>query len=326
MKPELNVFLVPTGIGASIGGYAGDASSYARKFAKRTKLIVNPNVVNAAVFSGISENMLYTEGYLIDEFFKGKIALRESKDNKIGVVFDAAISQDVLNVHINTLNAVKTVYGLDILPFQITQQPVGVEFFINENGISSGRVNNPLALIEASQKLKNLGAQALAIVCLFEDSNDEAYENASGVDPVGGVEGVLSHIVSRELRLPCAHAPAFEDISIATRVVNPKAAAEYITPTFLPCILLGLQNAPKIVDFEKKKESDFCIDDIKSLIVPADALGSIPVLKACERGIRVVGIKENKSVLNVTSESLCLDVTEVETYKEAEKRFLNSEI
>ena len=43
---KLGAFIVPTGVGASIGGFAGDASSCARKFAKKSKLIVNPNVVN----------------------------------------------------------------------------------------------------------------------------------------------------------------------------------------------------------------------------------------------------------------------------------------
>ena len=70
-KP-LVALVVPTGIGASIGGYAGDASQIARMFAKDFNVIVNPNVVNAACFSGISENMLYTEGFAINEFFKGK--------------------------------------------------------------------------------------------------------------------------------------------------------------------------------------------------------------------------------------------------------------
>ena len=45
MKKNLGAFIVPTGIGASIGGYAGDASFWARKFASISKLIVNPNVV-----------------------------------------------------------------------------------------------------------------------------------------------------------------------------------------------------------------------------------------------------------------------------------------
>ena len=68
---KIGVFIIPTGIGATIGGFAGDASKWARKLAKKCKLIVNPNVVNAACFSGITDNMLYVEGYTLDEFFKG---------------------------------------------------------------------------------------------------------------------------------------------------------------------------------------------------------------------------------------------------------------
>ena len=65
---KFGAFIVPTGVGASIGGYAGDASAYARKFSKISKLLVNPNVVNAGGFSGINENMFYVEGYSLDKF------------------------------------------------------------------------------------------------------------------------------------------------------------------------------------------------------------------------------------------------------------------
>ena len=99
-KKTYNTFIVPTGIGAKIGGFAGDAGAFARKLAKDSPLIVNPNVVNAACFSAITDNMLYTEGYSITEFFKGNISLQKSSQNKIGVIFDKAISKDVLNIHI----------------------------------------------------------------------------------------------------------------------------------------------------------------------------------------------------------------------------------
>ena len=54
-KPLIS-FVVPTGIGATIGGFAGDASQYARMFAKDFNVIVNPNVVNAACFSETNKN------------------------------------------------------------------------------------------------------------------------------------------------------------------------------------------------------------------------------------------------------------------------------
>ena len=81
---KLGVFIVPTGVGASIGGYAGDASNFAREFTQFGKLIVNPNVVNAGCFSGINEKMLYFEGYAIDELFKGnKISVPSINDTCI---------------------------------------------------------------------------------------------------------------------------------------------------------------------------------------------------------------------------------------------------
>ena len=149
---KLGAFIVPTGIGASIGGYAGDASCYAKEFAKISKLIVNPNVVNAGCFSGISDNMLYVEGYSIDEFFKGNIKLSPSHNNKIGIVFDKAIPQDVLNVHLNTMNAVKCVYGIDIAAYKITDEEVGVKFSVEETGISTGTLTNPQTLLKSLTK------------------------------------------------------------------------------------------------------------------------------------------------------------------------------
>lgn len=325
---KIGAFVVPTGIGASIGGYAGDASSWARRFAKEHTLIVNPNVVNAGGFSGITDNMLYVEGYSLDEFFKGNISLLPSCNNKVGVVFDKGISQDVLNIHINTINAVKTVYDIDII-YGVTEEDVGVEFFIDNSGVSTGRVKNIKTLLPASEKLLNQGADAIAVVCKFSDDiQNEDYENGVGVDPIGGVEAIISHYLSRELLVPVAHSPAFDDFSISTKIVDPKASSEYITPTFLPCILLGLHRAPLISKEQRaKREENNCtpirpftnslisVSQLDFLVMPYSALGSTPVFEALKRCIRVFAVRENKSVLDVSRKSLKLEgVVEVDSY------------
>lgn len=323
---KLGAFIVPTGIGASIGGYAGDASAWARKFAQYSTLIVNPNVVNAGCFSGITENMLYVEGYSLDEFFKGNINLVPTVKNKVGVVLDKGISDEVLNIHINTINAVKTVYDIDII-YETTQEEVGVEFFIDKSGVSMGKVNNITTLLPTAKKLIESGAQAIAVVCKFKDEESGDYENGLGVDPIGGVEAIISHYLSRELKVPCAHSPAFEDFSISTKIVDPKASAEYITPTFLPCILIGLAQAPLIEEKVSNKNlpscppalspSEICIKDVNFLVMPYDALGSTPVFEAIKRGIKVFAVGENKTVLDVTRYSLKLDgITAIGTYEE----------
>lgn len=312
---KLGVFIVPTGIGAAIGGYAGDASSYARNFSKIAKLIVNPNVVNAGGFSGINDNMFYVEGYSLNEFFKGNINLNPSFENKIGVVFDKAIPQDVLNIHINTINAVKTVYGIDIFGYEVTQQDAGVEFNLDSDGVSSGSVKNIETLIEAAKKLIANGADAIAVVCMFEDPEDmnEDYANGEGTDPVGGVEAIISHCMSKALKVPVAHSPAFADYSISSEIVNPKSSSEYITPTFLPCVLIGLSNAPKFVN-----EGGIGIDKVDFLVMPYDSLGCIPVFEALKNNIPVYVVKENTTALNVTNNLLHKsdNIKEFETYDE----------
>ncbi|MBE7711465.1 MAG: DUF3326 domain-containing protein [Cyanobacteria bacterium SIG31] len=308
---KLGAFIIPTGIGASIGGFAGDASKWARKIAKKTKLIVNPNVVNAACFSGISDNMLYVEGYTLDEFFKGNANLQEAFNNKIGVVFDKAIPTDILNIHINTINAVKTVYDIDILDYEITEDEVGVNFYIDNSGISTGNIKNLETLKNTAQKLINKGCNAIAIVCHFHEEQGDEYSNGVGVDPVGGVEAIISHYISKEFKIPCAHAPAFSNVEISTKLVDSRCSAEYITPTYLPCILLGLNNAPQI-----SNTKGYSVEDIDFVIVPYNALGGIPVLEAARRNKRIFAIAENHTVLNVTSKKLGIKCDIIKTYED----------
>ena len=292
---------MPTGVGASIGGFAGDASPWARRFSENCRLIVNPNVVNAGGFSGINDNMFYVEGYSLDEFFKGNLNFIPSRNNKIGIIFDKGIPQHILNVHINTMNAVKAVYGIDIPFFEITKESVGVEFNMEESGISTGSLTNPQTLLETAKSLLAKGAEALAIVCMFENPEDENpdYQNGLGVDPVGGVEAIISHFISKELKVPCAHSPAFDDLEITTELIDGKSASEYITPTFLPCILLGLSNAPKLA-----ATGGISVNELDFLIMPHNCLGSTPVFECLKRNIPVYAIEENSTVLDVTKKKI----------------------
>lgn len=309
---KTGAFIVPTGIGASIGGFAGDAGKWARRLSQKCKLIVNPNVVNAACFSAINDKMLYVEGYSLDKFFQGKCSLIEAESNKIGVIFDKEIPQDVLNVHINTINAVKTVYDIDIPFYELTDENVGVEFFVDKSGASMGNIKNLKTLKIAAEKLLNKGANAIALVCRFPEEQGDNYAQGIGVDPVGGVEAILSHYISKEFGIPCAHAPAFDDYTIHSEIVDSRCSAEYITPTFLPCILLGLNNAPLI----QAAKTGLTIDDLDFLALPYNALGGIPAIEASERGVPIYAVRENVSVLNVTPEIFSINCHVIGTYQE----------
>ena len=313
-REKLGAFIVPTGVGASIGGFAGDASYWARKISEKCKLIVNPNVVNAACFSGINDNMLYVEGYSLDSFFKGEINLIPTVKNKVGIVFDKSIPQNVLNVHVNTVNAVRTVYGIDIIGYEITEENVGVSFFIDSSGSSMGNVENLNTIKKSAEKLIKQGAEAIAIVCRFPEDENDDYTNGIGVDPVGGVEAIISHYISKELRIPCAHAPAFDDITISTDIVDSRCSAEYITPTFLPCVLIGLSQAPKIS--EKITNNSINIQHVDFLTLPYNSAGNIPVLEMSKLNKPIYGIKENNTVLNVTPEKLKTRVDILNSYED----------
>lgn len=317
-KP-LIALIVPTGIGASIGGYAGDASQVAQMFAKDFNVIINPNVVNAACFSGITENMLYTEGWTFTQFIKGNINLIPSTNNKIGVIFDKGISQGILNVHINTINAVKTVYGINVIDYERTEEPCNVEFYNTESGISSGSIINNKTLIKAGQKLLDKGAEVLAVVCKFDEPPEDNYKNGNDVDIVGGVEAIISHYLTKELKVPVVHAPAFENITITKDLVDEKAAAEYITPTFLPCLLIALKNAP-LFSWQNRELYSICRENLQAVIMPYNSLGSSIVLDSLKANIPVYAIKENSSVLNITKEKIQKEnIIEVETYNECLK-------
>lgn len=78
------MMIVPTGVGASIGGFAGDALPVARALSTVVDcLITHPNVLNAAMLYWPMPNVLYVEGYALDRFAEGLWALQPVHQNKV---------------------------------------------------------------------------------------------------------------------------------------------------------------------------------------------------------------------------------------------------
>lgn len=334
--------VVPTGVGASIGGYAGDATPQLNLLASVTDVLVtHPNVANAAVLQKLPANALYVEGYGLDQFMRGRWALQPVRGQRIGVVLDAGIPPDMRILHINVMNAVKAVHGLDLVGYAVTQEPVDVTLGVAVSGCSGGQVGNPQVLIDAGRRLIEQGATALAVcVLLPEADGDEAggaggdgeaaYRAGSGVDVIGGIEGILSHWMVSELGVPCAHAPVFpwaQAKPVRDAEIAPRAAAEYIAPTFLPCVLTGLQQAPAFRSLENSS-AQLCggltVSDLSALVIPADVLGGLPVWAALSAGVPVLAVAENRTVLAMDQAQLdglpparrCL-IRQVGSYEEA---------
>lgn len=310
--PFIAAMVIPTGVGASIGGFAGDATPYLNLLASVTDgLITHPNVANAAVFQKLPDNALYVEGYGLDQFMQGHWALQAVRNNRIGVVFDAGISNDMLTLHINTINAVRSVYGVDILGYVLTEHPVETGCEITASGCSSGYLRNSDVILSACRQLQVQGATAIALCMLLPELEENeaeceaSYRAGSGVDPIGGIEGILSHLVVSELGIPCAHAPVFpweKAVPVTDEVLDPRAAAEFIAPTFLPCVLTGLHRAPHMHPIARAKPTDLTVDQLSALVVPANAMGGIPVLAALQQGIPIIAVEDNQTVLRMDAD------------------------
>ena len=84
------VLLVPTGIGAEIGGHAGDATPVATLMASICDtLITHPNVLNGSDLIDLSSNTLYLEGSAISRLLMGSVGLQPVRSNRVLVVIDS---------------------------------------------------------------------------------------------------------------------------------------------------------------------------------------------------------------------------------------------
>ena len=135
------VSIIPTGVGCSIGGYAGDAAPVTRLLSSAVDyLVTNPNAVNASDFAQINDNVLYTEGYCIDLLCRGRIDLYVPYANSVGVIVEKA-SDARLDQAFNVINAVRAVHGVDIQHCVVTDRPIGSRCEKNETGAFVGTVD-----------------------------------------------------------------------------------------------------------------------------------------------------------------------------------------
>ncbi len=322
LKPFTVVLIVPTGIGAAIGGYAGDALPVARAIAQICdRLITHPNVLNGAQLYWNLDNAYYVEGYGLDKFAAGSWGLQPVRQNKIGLLLDQGIEPDLLLRQIQAADATRATLGLNITDYVITDAPLEVELRTAESGASWGTIGNTGSLLRGAEKLiTQAGAEAIAVVARFPDEIDsmafDNYRQGSGVDPIAGAEAVISHLILRQFKIPAAHAPALQPLPVDAKVA-PKAAAEELGYTFLPCILVGLARAPQFVTKYKAKSDLIWSEDIDALVIPASACGSIAALSLSNSQTTIITVAENITSMKVFPEPLGMKTIGVNSYLEA---------
>ncbi|MGF1539736.1 MAG: DUF3326 domain-containing protein [Pleurocapsa sp.] len=321
MNPFTVVLIVPTGVGAAIGGYAGDALPVAKAIAQTCDcLITHPNVLNGAQLYWSLDNTLYVEGYGLDKFASRQWGLRPVKQNKVGLLLDRGIEPELRLRQLQAADATRATLGLKLTDYVITDAPLEVELRTASSGASWGTIGNPGSLLRAADKLiSQAGAEAIAIVARFPDETEDNpdlqnYRHGGGVDPIAGAEAVISHLIVRHFQVPAAHAPALMPLP-ADPNISPRAAAEELGYTFLPCVLVGLSRAPQFVS--DRSNQSIWADTLDVAIVPYTACGGSAILSLSNSATQIIAVTDNTTQIQVPPEPLGIKVTKVKSYLEA---------
>ena len=300
------VLLIPTGIGAEIGGHAGDAGPVARMLAEiADNVILHPNVVNASDVNEMPSNALYVEGSVVTRLLMGTAGLLPVRSNRVLVVVDAHRDSLFVNAAVNAVSGARASYGLSCSEVVCLEPPVKLLARYSPSGRAAGRVEDMEGLCELLAERQGLyDAVALSSVIDVPPEYHQGYFDAGGemVNPWGGVEAMLTHALSSVFNVPTAHSPMFESREIANMdpgIVDPRMAAEAVSMTFLQCTLKGLQRSPRIVtDAEQMtRPGVFTASDVSCLVIPDGCLG-LPTLAALEQGIPVIAVKNQNLMRN----------------------------
>ena len=299
------VLLVPTGIGAEIGGHAGDAGPVARMLAEVSDtLVLHPNVVNASDLNEMPPNALYVEGSVVTRLLMGTVGLQPVRSNRVLVVIDAHSDELFVNAAVNSVSGARAAYGLNCPEVVCLDPPVKLRARYSQSGRAVGRVEELEGLCRVlDDRRGQYDAIALSSVIDVPREFHQGYFDANGemVNPWGGVEAMLTHALSSMYSVPTAHSPMFESREVANMdvgIVDPRMAAEAVSVSFLQCTLKGLQRSPRIVTNadDMSQPGVFTVAEISCLVIPDGCLG-LPTLAALEQGITVIAVAENRNLM-----------------------------
>lgn len=297
--------LVPTGIGAEIGGHAGDAMPVAALLAGVCDtLITHPNVLNASDVIEQPGNALYVEGSAIARLLQGLVGLQPARNNRLLVVVGPHDDELFVSAAINSVNAARVSYGLRQPQILRLEEGLGMDVRYTRSGRAAGRIRGlePL-LAELEGRRGQYDAVAITSQIEVPAGYHFEYFDRMGdmVNPWGGVEAMLTHTISALYDVPSAHAPMLESREIANAdpgVVDPRMAAEAVSLAMVQCILKGLQRSPRLVtDPEgRRQHSVLNAADISCLVLPDGCVG-LPTLAALEQGIPTIAVRENRNLM-----------------------------
>ena len=294
------VMVVPTGIGAEVGGDSGDANVAARLIGSSVDtLITHPNVVNAADFNEMTPNTLYVEGSILNRFLMGTIGLAPSRGNRILVIMDTPKKDYIKNYTINQASAARVTLGCDVDVIEVNDPPK-YSFYFNENRMAVGKTTNFEKLLNVVEKYK--GQYDSFVLHTITDGDNsifgDYFNDKFDINPWGGIEAMITHTLSNLLDVSVAHAPLFddyEDFNFHFPIVNPQKSPETLSKTELFCVIKGMYKTPKIVE-PINVSGVLTNSDVHALVIPDRCIG-IPVLAALEQNIPVIAVDDNRNLM-----------------------------
>ena len=306
------ILLVPTGIGAEIGGHSGDAGPVARLLAAACdNLITHPNVVNASDINEMPENTLYVEGSVITRFLMGTVGLQKVRSNRVMLIIDKHEDKFFHQAAINSASAARAAFGLDCPLVLTMDDKVLLRSLYSNSGRAVGRIEYLEVLCKILEQYRSkYDAVALSTLIEVPEHFHEDYfrDDIDIVNPWGGVEAMLTHTISILFDVPSAHSPMMtskEVMNLDVGVVDPRKAAEAVSTTYLHCILKGLHKSPRIISNPSihGHSALLTVADVSCLVIPDGCVG-LPTLAAIEQGIPVIAVRENRNRMQNRLEEL----------------------
>jgi hypothetical protein len=291
------VLLIPTGIGAELGGHCGDGNALSRLLAGACDtLITHPNVVNASDINEITENTLYVEGSFITRLLMGQIGLQQVRSNRVLMLMDRHDEKFFNDEVVNAVSSARISLGLECDVHELENKVESVSRY-SSSGRAVGEVNNLEELFGVIDRHRTeYNAIALStFIKVPSHFHADYFARDDMINPWGGIEAMLTHSIAECFNIPCAHSPmmtssAIYDLELG--IVDPRKAPESASVTYLHCILKGLHRSPQVVAADK----GITLENISCLVIPDGCVG-LPTLACLENGIPVIAVKENRNTM-----------------------------
>ena len=330
-KPFVAVSIIPTGVRAEIGGFAGDATPSTNLLASACDyLVTNPNAVTASDIYFAQDNVLYLEGNLICQLLLGNVGVIPEKRKNIAAIIEKPKDERFLNNVLNALNGLRAVGGINIDPVIVTGGAVETKCTYSPYGNASGELSGIDELMKALDVVEKSTASSVALMTTLqvEDKVRQAYYRGELIaNPWGGAEAIMTHMTTNFYPFTAAHAPLlleWEHTGFG-KLVDPRDGAELISSAYVCSPLNGLINSPRPVRFDTPVaagETRISVENISAVVMPETTVGNIPFFASLDQGVPVILVKDNTTNYDITPERLQIEtqgrkIYRVNSYMEA---------